>query len=293
MTRHSSHSTGRRDRLVPAQPRAIARDLRPDRSGRVLLAADRAAQSDRVLRRTPAGVQRHLVAEARARSCRASTNGSRRCSRAASIRTARSSRAAQRRGDTRGRRATRCSPSPRCRRRRSSRRWTRGGFDVTGATIPPCAGRRRSTRRSSTKRCTRRRSSICGIGCRTSRSGSLPASATRFGMRILTRGFRLQPEQAGGRTHPRRRGDARRRIAIASRSGGTTSSTSIASTCRPSTSTCTASPTPTSSSSSRPAAIAIARCGPPASWAWREARSTLRIRRVLAVLRVDGAPASG
>ena len=42
--------------------------------GRVLHAADRAAQSHRVLRRTPAGLQRHLVPEARARAAPVSTN---------------------------------------------------------------------------------------------------------------------------------------------------------------------------------------------------------------------------
>ena len=83
-----------------AQPRAVARALRPAGRRRVLQPADRAAPSDRVLRGPPAGVQLQHAGEEGARRRRASTRGSRRCSRAASIRTraqARSRRAATRR----------------------------------------------------------------------------------------------------------------------------------------------------------------------------------------------------
>ena len=70
------------------QPRAVRGDLRSDRSGGVLLAADRAAQSDRVLRGAPAGVQRHLRFCAAGSAARPWTRGSRSCSSAASIPTA-------------------------------------------------------------------------------------------------------------------------------------------------------------------------------------------------------------
>ena len=63
----------------------------------VLHAADRASQPDRVLRGAPAGIQRDRVPQARARSARASTSGSKRCSPAASIPRPWSRRAAQRR----------------------------------------------------------------------------------------------------------------------------------------------------------------------------------------------------
>ena len=49
------------------ESRTVARDLRPHRSGRLLFAADRAAQSDRLLRGAPSGVQRHRVPQARTR----------------------------------------------------------------------------------------------------------------------------------------------------------------------------------------------------------------------------------
>ena len=58
------------DRVVPAQPRAVPPSVRPDRSGRVLLPADRVAQPDRVLRRAPAGVQHHLADQPGARAAR-------------------------------------------------------------------------------------------------------------------------------------------------------------------------------------------------------------------------------
>ena len=58
-------STARRRGVVSAQPRALARALRPARRRRVLQPADRAAPSDRVLRRAPARVQLQHAGEER------------------------------------------------------------------------------------------------------------------------------------------------------------------------------------------------------------------------------------
>ena len=271
------------DRLVSPEPRAIARDLRSHRSVRLLHAADCAPEPHRLLRGASAGLQHHLVDQAGARRAIGRSRGSRSCSSAASIRTARTPpcRAAARRRS--GRRATRCWRSPIAPTRRSSRRSTPAGSQTT-RTIRPCTGPRRSTRRSSTKRCTRRRCSTCGIACRTIRSGSLRASGTswRRRSRLVASGFSRTNARPCASPPASRRSAP---IAIGSRSGGTTSSTRTAWTCRRSTSTCTTSPTRTSSRSSRPAGIATARCGRQRTGrgcsrrSWSTRRSGVRLAR--------------
>ena len=97
--------------VVSPQPRALARAVRSARRRRRTTAADRAAPSDRVLRRPPAGLQLQHAGEEGARRARASTRASRRCSRAASIRDD-EAQASRQRQAWRGRRATRCARSP-------------------------------------------------------------------------------------------------------------------------------------------------------------------------------------
>ena len=173
------HRSVRRHRLVPAQPCAFARDLRSHRSCGVLLAADRAPQSDRVLRRAPAGLQHHLADAARPRrAARRSAAGEVVRARHRS-RQRRARRAAQRRGHdvAVARRGARLR-APRRRGHRSTR--SSGAVRLRGPSGHARA--KRSTPRSSTRRCTRRRCSTCGIACRTTRSGSRRVSATNCGL---------------------------------------------------------------------------------------------------------------
>ena len=189
------------------------------RSRRVLHPADRAAQSHRVLRRAPAGLQRDRAAEARARPAAASTRSSSVCSSAASIPTA-STRAVPRSGAGTIVAVARRGAGVRRARRRGDRRGARRAPSSIwpAASIAPCAAARRSSPRSSTRRCTRRRCSTCGIGCRTTQK---QRAASRPALRDAAARRRRRATVA----HPRRRGDARRRSRARSRSAGTTSST--------------------------------------------------------------------
>ena len=174
----------------------------------VLHAADRAAQSDRVLRRASARLQRHRADQARPRARRASTKRSSACSRAASIRRTSSrrsrasnpSRVADARRDRAGLRAR--APTIWCveaLRRRDDR----------SCPVMPCSiAPRARTRCSSTRRCIRRRCSTCGIASRTSRSARRQAARARPTRRRIARRRRR-----ASRTCPR----AARRSARASR----------------------------------------------------------------------------
>ena len=125
--------------------------------------ADRAAQSDRLLRRPPAGLRGQHADQERARPAR-----HRRASRDDLRARHRSG------GGSRGRRPRQpglALPRRRARVRRRGGRAYRGRDRDRrrrrAAIIRCCATRRRSGRLSSTRRCTRRRSPTCGIGSRT------------------------------------------------------------------------------------------------------------------------------
>ena len=126
---HARHRSAGGDRLVPPEPRAIARDLRSHRSVRLLLAADRAPQPDRLLRRASAGLQHHRVDQARARTA-AGRSAAREAVRARHRSRQRGRRrAAQRRADAVAvaRRSARVRRSRRRGHRRRARRRRRFG----------------------------------------------------------------------------------------------------------------------------------------------------------------------
>ena len=163
--------------VVPAQPRALARAVRPARRRRVLQPADRAAPPDRVLRRAPAGLQLQHAGEEGRSAARASTRASRRCSRAASIRTrATASQAGRHGGRAAGRTGRRLAVARRGARvrgrgRSPGARRAAATADLDRPAIRCSIAPRRCSRSSSTRRCTRRRCSTCGTACRSSRSG--------------------------------------------------------------------------------------------------------------------------
>ena len=84
--------------MVSPQPRALSRAVRSARRRSVLQPADRAAPSDRVLRRTSARLQLQHAGQARRSAARASTRGWRRCSPGASIPTRQAGDRARNRG---------------------------------------------------------------------------------------------------------------------------------------------------------------------------------------------------
>ena len=155
------------DGLVRPQSRQVAPAVRSAESRRVLQPADRAAPSDRVLRRPPARLQLQHAGQARPwparhrRPARSAVRARHRSPRIARV----GSAFATRRSASSGRRA----PSVQAVRARSrppgARRARAGRHRSAG---PSAARPRRSgaTASSSTRRCTRRRCSTCGIACR-------------------------------------------------------------------------------------------------------------------------------
>ena len=137
----------------------------------VLQPADRAAAPDRVLRRTPAGVQLQHAGEEGARRTE-----HRRAARGAVRARHRSATKRQRRGRPRldpARGLARPRRRSRVRRTRPTRACSTRSSTPTsiGPAIRCSIAPRRCSRSSSTRRCIRRRCSTCGIGCRSTRSG--------------------------------------------------------------------------------------------------------------------------
>ena len=178
---------------------------------RLLQAADRAAPSDRVLRRTPAGVQLQHAGEEGARRPehrRAARDDLRARDRSARIAGGpKGSGGSKRTRPTAdgvgrvlsdpaaaGRRATRCTRSPprpigACSTRCAGRTWIVRAIRCSIA-------RKRCSRSSNTKRCTTRRCSTCGIACRSRTSAGPPITpAWRTCMKVRPR----LPPRSGSR----------------------------------------------------------------------------------------------
>ena len=158
-------------RVVCAQPRAVAGAVRSRCRHGVLQPAHRPPPSDRLLRRPPAGLQLQHTRQARARRPQHRRQHSKRCSRAG-IDPSEDQAGTKRRTSVA---VARHGAAICCGSRSPRARGARARATSIVRVIRCCTERRRRSPSSSTRRCTRRRCSTCGTVCPSIRSVVLRA----------------------------------------------------------------------------------------------------------------------